>query len=217
MNQRTITVTGIGKVAASPDTVEVSFVIRSDDLEYGKTVGIAAQKYNVMEAELLKLGFDKEDIKTSDYDISSYYNSVRKNGESKQVFAGYRCRQHVVLRFPLDPARLSDIIGSIASSVADPELNVRFTVKDVDGLKDEIIRSACENAMRSARVLAQAMGVELGELESISYVRNVINVYSDTSYRAFGVLAEVADYSAPQFTPDDIDLEDSAVFVWKIV
>lgn len=217
MNQRTITVTGVGKVSASPDTVEVSFVIRSGDMEYGKTVDTASEKYRVMEAELLKLGFDKEDIKTTNYDISTNYNSVRKNGESKQVFAGYRCRQNVMLRFPLDSARLSEIIDSIASGVADPELNVRFTVRDVDGLKDEIIRSACENAAHSARVLAQAMGVELGELESISYVHNVINVYSETSYRAFGVLAEAADYSAPQFTPDDIDLEDSAVFVWKIV
>lgn len=94
-----------------------------------------------------------------------------------------------------------------------PEISIRFSVKDKNKISDDLLQDAAKNAMHRAKILCEALGAKLGTLIDISYNWGEINIYSETRYDSEECLCEsVID----TFTPDDIDFEDTATFVWEI-
>ena len=122
-------------------------------------------------------------------------------------------------------ARLREALNAVAASKAKPELQVRFTLREPEKLETELLRSAAENAKARAEVLCAASGCRLGELQKIDYDLNHLNFHSET-------VMEMEDCTAPLMAngamkarrsfgsalrPQDIDLRDTAVFVWEIL
>ena len=74
------------------------------------------------------------------------------------------------------------------------------------------------NARQKAEILTRAAGVTLGTLLSIDYNWGELHLYSPTSC-SVGSDDLLMTCSAPAdmaIEPDDIDVSDSAVFVWEI-
>ena len=115
--------------------------------------------------------------------------------------------------------RLSQALAAIAKCLAQPELSIAFTVKDATAVNEALLREATVNAKRKAELLCEASGVKLGQLLTIDYNWGELNIYSDTRY-------DMAEYcmidAAPMMAksidiePDDIDVRDTATFVWEI-
>lgn len=67
-------------------------------------------------------------------------------------------------------------------------------------------------------MLCEASGVKLGQLLIIDYNWDELNVYSDTKYkfdeRSFRELSAIPSMD---IEPDNIDVQDTATFVWEIV
>ena len=86
-------------------------------------------------------------------------------------------------------------------------------------INEEMLRSATANAKRKAEILCDASGMELGTLLSIDYNWGELNVYSNTRYDmeeeclAAPMMAKCAEID---MEPDDIDVSDTATFVWEI-
>ena len=61
--------------------------------------------------------------------------------------------------------------------------------------------------------------MKLGELVSVAYDWNEINVFSDTDYKVESrcMMKAEASLSNIDIQPDDIKTSDSATFVWEIV
>ena len=81
-----------------------------------------------------------------------------------------------------------------------------------------LLESACVNAKQKAEILTRAAGVTLGTLLSIDYNWGELHLYSPTSC-SVGSDDLLMTCSAPAdmaIEPDDIDVSDSAVFVWEI-
>ena len=96
-------------------------------------------------------------------------NERDKNGNYKQIFVGYRVTHGLKLELDFDSQRLSKVLGAIAVCIAEPELNVQFTVKNKEAVDAALLQSACANAKAKAEILTKASGVTLGELVSIDY------------------------------------------------
>lgn len=89
--------------------------------------------------------------------------------------------------------------------------------EDATAINEEMLRSATANAKRKAEVLCDAAGVKLGDLVSINYSWGELNIYSDTNYGlAKDCLADPMTVRAIDIEPDDIDIRDTATFVWEI-
>lgn len=74
--------------------------------------------------------FAAEDPKTTRFNVSTNYESIRdRDGNYRQVSAGYQCSQGFRLAFPLDMKRLGQVLSTIAGSGTQPELHIAFTVK----------------------------------------------------------------------------------------
>lgn len=215
---KTITVKGIGKATAKPDLIVISMALDSQDIEYEKAMEKASDSIVQINSALAAAGFDKEEIKTTNFNVHSDYRSVRdSDGSYRQEFNGYVVSHNLKIQFDFDVRVLSNALAALAGCPSHPQLSIAFTVKNASAINAEMLRSATANARRKAEILCEASGVLLGELISINYSWGELDIISPTQYR---VAEECMD--APMMAkgidllPDDIDVSDTATFVWEI-
>lgn len=215
---RTITVKGIGKVSTRPDYVVLSMHLESQNMEYEEAMHSASLRVQHLTETLVTLGFDKTDLKTTNFNIETDYNNEKdRNGNYHRVFNGYKIIQDLKLAFDFDSTRLATALSAISGCISNPELSIRFTVKDATAINEEMLRSATINAKRKAEILCEASGVELGQLIAIDYNWGELDVYSHTQYdMADECMAAPMMAHSIEMEPDDIEASDTATFVWEI-
>ena len=216
--ERTITVKGTGSVSVKPDLTVITLSLESVRKDYDTAMEQAAQKLEALQEALAAVGFAGTDIKTTGFNVRTEYESERDmNGNYRSVFKGYCCRHDLSLSFDFDTALLSKVLSAVASCLSEPELNIRFSVKDPAAVNEALLEDAARNARQKAGILAAASGVELGELLSIDYSWGELNLYSDTDCNIPLLPMMAKEYSVDMdVEPDDIRLRDTATFVWRI-
>ncbi|MGN1166918.1 MAG: SIMPL domain-containing protein [Lachnospiraceae bacterium] len=215
---RTITVKGIGNIAISPDYVVISMSLQSKDKDYETSMELAAQKIEYLNTSLESIGFDKKSVKTTGFDVFTAYDSVRdREGNYRRVFEGYTCNHNLKVEFDFDTKRMAKTLSAISKCLAEPEISISFTVKDSAAVNEMLLKSAAVNAKQKAQILCEASGVKLGELLSIDYNWEELNIYSNTDYQLEDkCLAAPAALSNIEIEPEDIKVNDTATFVWGI-
>ena len=216
---RTITIKGVGRLSLKPDQVAVTLCLKTTDPVYEEAMRAATAELAQLRAAIAGVGFAEDDLKTASFDIDTVYESdCDRDGNYRRRFVGYRVTHELKLELAYDTQRLSRTLGEIAACVGEPELTIRFTVKDQDAVNAALLESACVNAKQKAEILTRAAGVPLGTLLSIDYNWGELHLYSPTSCSVGSAdLAETCGAPAAMaIEPDDIDVSDSAVFVWEI-
>lgn len=216
---RTITVKGNGKVTARPDYVILTMSLEAKDKEYDKAMDIASEQLVGLGDSLAAVGFDREAVKTTNFNVNANYENCKdKQGSYQRVFRGYVCRHQLKLAFDFTPERLSQALTAAAACLARPELDIVFTVKDPSAVSDALLREAAADARKKAELLCEASGVQLGQLLTIDYNWGELNIHSDTRYNIAEdcVRATAMSARAMEIEPDEIDVRDTAAFVWEI-
>lgn len=214
---RTITVKGIGKATAKPDFVVLTMSLEASDMDYDKAMQKAAEQIQQLNDTLVGIGFEKGSVKTINFNVRTDYDRVKdRNGDYRSVFNGYEVTHNLKLSFDFDMGRLSQALSAIASCLAHPQLSVAFTVKDATAINEEMLRSATVNARRKAEILCEASGVTLGDLIAIDYNWGELDIYSHTRYDCCEDAMIMAAPASIDIDPEDIDVSDTATFVWEI-
>ncbi|WP_195245166.1 SIMPL domain-containing protein [Clostridium celatum] len=215
--ERLITVKGIGNVNVKPDLIIINMELVSHKYDYEETMKLATDSVSKLEKAIEEAGFNKKELKTTSFNIRTSYKSYYdENKNYKNKFDGYICEQGLKLQFDLDMQVLSKVLTAITKSGVEPRLNIRFSVKDKDKVNEELLINATENARRKAEVLAKASKVNLGKLVTINYNWSEVGIYSKTTYEMENKSLVMEEAYAPNIEPDDIELSDTATFVWEI-
>ena len=215
---RTITVKGIGKVSAKSDYVVLSMSLQAHHMNYEKTMDEATEQFEQLKKSLVSVGFDEESIKTKSFDVRIDQKRVEdKNGNYKYVFNGYIVSHTLKVEFDFDSKMLSYALNAVATCLANPQLTIAFTVKNATAINEMMLRSATVNAKRKAEILCEASNVKMGQLLSIDYNWGELNIYSKTRYDMDeDCMPMVSMSKLIDIEPDDIDVSDTATFVWEI-
>lgn len=216
---RTITVKGMGRVTTAPDYVVISMSLTAQENDYEETMELAAKKIEYLNASLEEIGFEKKSVKTTNFNVRTDYERVKdRNGNYKSVFNGYICSHRLKVEFDFDTKRLAQTLYTISKCLAEPELSISFTVKDPSAVNKELLKSATINAKEKAQILCEASGVELGQLLTIDYNWGELNIVSHTDYMLEDrcMAMPVGGLADMEIEPDDIDVSDTATFVWEI-
>jgi len=216
---RTITVKGMGRVTTAPDYVVISMSLEAHEQDYEATMELAAKKIEQLNASLEEIGFEKKSVKTTNFNVRTDYERVKdRSGNYKSVFNGYICSHRLKVEFDFDTKRLAQTLYAISRCLAQPELSISFTVKDPSAVNKELLRSATINAKEKAQILCEASGVELGQLLTIDYNWDELNIVSHTDYMLEEkcMAMPVGGLADMDIEPDDIDVSDTATFVWEI-
>lgn len=216
---RTITVKGMGRVTTAPDYVVISMSLEAHEQDYEATMELAAKKIEQLNASLEEIGFEKKSVKTTNFNVRTDYEREKdRNGNYKSVFNGYICSHRLKVEFDFDTKRLAQTLYAISRCLAQPELSISFTVKDPSAVNKELLKSATINAKEKAQILCEASGVELGQLLTIDYNWGELNIVSHTDYMLEEkcMAMPVGGLADMDIEPDDIDVSDTATFVWEI-
>jgi len=214
---RMITVKGTGNISVKPDLIVITMNLESQNHDYNKNMEIATASVKVLQDAIISAGFDKKDLKTTNFNIDTHYESYHdKNDNYKSRFDGYICEQGLKLEFDFDTEVLSKVLTAIAKAPTDPQFNIQFSVKDKAAVSEELLISATENAKHKAEILAKASDVILGHLISIDYNWGELHLYSQTRYKLNYMSMKMTPSYAPDIEPDDINVSDTVSFVWEI-
>ena len=212
-----LTVRGTGTLRLKPDWTELSMTLKSLDKDYARSAEKAAEQLDALQRALEDADFSAEALKTTGYRIDTEHESQQdENGHYRSVFIGYACVHELKLAFAFDTVKLARAIDAVTRCVADPGLDVRFTVRDKDAASDELLAAAAANARAKAETLAKAAGVTLGELLRIDYNCGEPELYSPTGFGMAKRGAVRATVMELTMAPEDVEASDSADFVWAI-
>lgn len=215
--ERTITVKGTGSVTRRPDMINVSITLKSRNKLYDQAMEAASVRLDTLQNALAGAGFQKQDLKTASLTVETEYRSVHdKDGNYHSVFQGYCCSQRLSLDFDFDTVRLASVLSAIACCISEPELSIRFFVKDKAAVSSKLLKSAAHNAREKAEILTKAAGVKLGDLLRIDYNWAELDVYSNTNFGIEEKCAGCGGIADMDIVPEDICVTDTATFVWQI-
>lgn len=114
--ERTITVKGIGKISARSDYVILEMKLEAKDKQYDKVMDIATKQLAELKQSLLSIGFEKDAVKTTNFNVYTDYDRYKDEHDHYQrVFTGFVCFHQLKLAFDFDLKRLSQVLVTIAS------------------------------------------------------------------------------------------------------
>jgi uncharacterized protein len=167
---RSIVVVGTGRQRTAPDTAELTFTIEhmapTADAA-GQGAAKAAQR--VIEV-LRKEAGEGARVETAGFSLSPVYQqqdprAARPEGPPKIV--GYSASHDIWVRSPRVDG-VGTIVDAAVAAGADRIRSLSFTVADSDPVRDRALAAAGADAARQARVVADALGVELTEVRHAS-------------------------------------------------
>ncbi|MCB1332365.1 MAG: SIMPL domain-containing protein [Roseivivax sp.] len=163
---RQITVTGYGSAAAAPDMAMISVGVTARDSVAQAAMDQTSQVTAAILARMAAMGIEPRDLQTSDLSLRPIYD----NGNTPQngpVVVGYEASNLVSVRVrALDS--LGQVIGAALSDGANELGGLSFMVANPAPLLDDARRAAVADARARATLYAEAAGVALGPVLSIS-------------------------------------------------
>ena len=160
----TITVTGSATVTLKADYAQVTVGVSTS----ARTVEEASEQNNAaihtVIAALKEAGVAEEDIATSNYSVNAEYDYSSLGG---QKLTGYNVSNQlrVIIR---DMAHIGATLDKATAAGANTIYNIQFLSTKADAAQDEATAYAVQDAMRRAKLLANAAGLQLGSIVSIS-------------------------------------------------
>ena len=227
--QKIIHVRGNGRANAVPDSIIISMRLETNYKEYQKTVQLASSKIERLFNKFIEAGFSADDIKTTKFKINTTYCHDRgfnsKNDFNSTILEGYEYRHDLKLQFDFDKDKLAKAIEVITSCELDPKFSINFTVKDVEKIKNEVLKLAFLDAKIKADILCTASNSKLGDLINIDCVwhfdnfRNSLNLsFDDLNFPQYqtGGLEYSQNILEHYLSPDDFSVYETVDFTWQI-
>ncbi|MER0237461.1 SIMPL domain-containing protein [Fulvimarina sp. MAC8] len=166
----TVTVTGYGEASAKPDEAVLGFtVLRQGETAKAAVEGTSAAMREVI-AGMRELGAEDRDLQTATIQIFPQYGSVDRSlpgGGQQNEIVGYEARNTLSVTV----REIADV-GAYLDKAIDLGVNqggdVSFALAEDEALLSEARRSAVEDARAKAEFYAEAAGVSIDRIVSIS-------------------------------------------------
>ena len=163
-DRRSITVTATGQVAAAPDMARITNGVATEAATASEALAGNSDAMNKVIEGLKAAGIEAKDIQTSSFRVEPRYTRPRE-GQAPRI-EGYRVVNEVeILARDLD--KLGEVLDRLVSLGANQMGGLTFEVSNAEKLRDEARRDAVANALRRAKLYAQAAGAEVGEVLTI--------------------------------------------------
>jgi len=159
-----ITVTGEGKIAATPDMATVVLAVVTEEANAMNALEANSASMSKLIKAVESLGLTKKEIRTDSFQISPRY-LYPKDQEPRLV--GYTVVNRLILTICY-----ADTLGKVLDSAVKHGANridsVQWGFKDPQKLLDQARVAAVMDAKRKATMMANAAGSSLGTLVSMS-------------------------------------------------
>jgi uncharacterized protein YggE len=165
-----LTVTGQGVVSAAPNSVTINAGVTSSAKTAHDALAANSQTMTAVFAVLKKLGVPDREIRTANLNLSPQYAPSPANMVTMpfdRPVAGYRVSNTVAVTLD-DPARAGTVLDALVAAGANQANGLTFGLRNDEGLLSQARTRAVKDAFERAKVYAEAAGVSLGPIHSIS-------------------------------------------------
>lgn len=168
---RLITVTGEGQVDAEPDMATITLGVTHEAEDAKAAMDAVSDAVRQVLAGLEAQGIAARDLQTRQLNLSPVWSNVTRSnapGEpDAREITGFRASNTVMVRIR-DLDGLGGVLDEVLSNGANTFNGLRFGIQDMDPLVASARDAAVKDGIAKAEALAQAAGVTLGPVQSIS-------------------------------------------------
>ncbi|GLS00685.1 SIMPL domain-containing protein [Brevundimonas denitrificans] len=153
-----------GEVKIAPDMATISFGVVTEATTAAEAMSLNAARMNQVMAALRRAGIEARDVQTSGLNLSAQYDYVQNEPPRLR---GYQASNQVTVI-------INDLtkVGTTADAVVAAGVNqingIGFGLKDPTAAENQARQIAVRNLQAKAALYAQALGVELGGIRSLS-------------------------------------------------
>ena len=209
---RIMKVQGKGKVFVPPDIVVINFEVEEQANDYAECLNKLNRRATSLRTDLKSVGRGKTKLKTTNFSIKVNQRYV----DGHNVFDGYIGSHTLRIEFPADKNLLNEILGQISRGHSGAELELTFTVRDKESVKQAVLIDAVKTAQKNAHILAEAAGLRLGLIQQIDYGWTEIR-FRDRTANILSCSEELPMSYAPDIEPEDIGAENYVTLVYEIM
>lgn len=209
----TVTVNASSEVKAVPDraSFSVDVVVQGETAEDAQSA--ASEPVDAVMAALSKLGIEDKSIQTTYTGVSPLYDW---SGETQRI-VGYESRTSITV----SDVAVDDVTAAMEACVtagATSTSGPNYYASSYDDAYAQALAQAIEASRAKAAVMAEAAGVSLGEVVSIT------EGYQNTSYRyvesaaamEMAVTADEAGAGAAKLAPGEVSIEAQVTVTYAL-
>ncbi len=164
---RQITVTGQGAIEAAPDMATITVGVTTE----AKTAVDALEKNSTATSAVLDrlsaLSIDGRDLQTSNLTLSPRWTSRSSSVDGLPEISGFVATNTIMVRVR-DLPKLGEVLDAVVRDGANTFHGLSFGLQEPRPVTDEARKQAVADAIAKATLYAQAAGVALGDVLSIS-------------------------------------------------
>lgn len=205
---RTVTVSATGTVAATPDEAAVSTGVTSEAKTAREAMTKNSADMTKVIEQLKAAGIEAKDIQTTQFNVQPIQVYPKEGGQPPTV-TGYRVTNMVSVHVR-DLDKLGAVLDQLVMAGANQMHGIAFNVSKAETLKDEARKEAMANALRRAKLLAEAGGAELGDVMQIS------EEVSEISPRPIVFSRRAMAAEAAPVERGEQELESRVTVTWKL-
>ena len=220
-----ISVLGDSSVFVSPDIANITFTIDEVKPTSKEAQSVANEKMIKVKKALMDLKISDKDIQSTNYYISPKYVYDPENCSTvctysvssihKTKIEGYTASHSVSIK-----VRDMDMTGKVLSSLGDLAVNnisgPNFSIEYIDKAKAEARGKAIVEAKSKAKVLADQLGVSLGDVISFSENSNGGYLYDMAKSNSMGATADSAPSAPIELSAGQSEIKSSVSIVYEI-
>lgn len=161
---RTITVIGEGRISAAPDMAILRLGVSREARAASDAMRLASKAAAAVLAQVEASGIEARDVQTANVSLSPRWQNTQNTAPR---VVGYIASNDLSVRVR-DLSNLGALMDAVVSDGANQMNGLRFTMAELRPLQDKARQAAVADARAKADLLAQAAGVALGEVMTIS-------------------------------------------------
>jgi uncharacterized protein YggE len=167
--KRTISLSATGAVKTTPDRVDISTGVTSEAKTAREALDMNTEAMAKVVEALKEDGIEAKDIQTVNFSVGPIYEQrpYDRPDNKPPVVVGYRVSNQVRITLR-DSKKLGAILDKVVTVGANQIDSIAFGVDEPETLKDEARKLALKNVTDNAKLYAEAAGVILGRILSIS-------------------------------------------------
>jgi uncharacterized protein len=163
---RTLSVSGSGEAKGVPDQARLSAGVATLAATADAALRENSRTMNAVFDMLKKVGVPQKAIQTSNFSVQPQYPPYNQNGGGQQRIVGYQVSNQIDVTLD-DTARLGAVLDALVVAGANQINAVSFSIRDTDALLATARNAAVSDAIKRAKIYAQAAGVSLGAVLSL--------------------------------------------------
>ncbi|WP_170475586.1 SIMPL domain-containing protein [Ruegeria arenilitoris] len=165
--ERRIIVNGTGTVLAAPDMATITLGVTNQDEQAANAMAATSAAVTQILNRLEEMGLEARDIQTRDLSLNPVWSG--RNGQSgeRPEITGFTASNRVVIRVR-DLDGLGEIMDAVIKDGANDFGGLSFSIQEPKPMEADARAKAVSDATAKANQLAQAAGVTLGSVVSIS-------------------------------------------------